>query len=59
MGPFLFACGIHDAIRSVQAEHSGSYHVFFLDDGHMVGLLSDLDQALMKLRELLGASTWS
>ncbi len=55
LGPFLFACGIHDTIQGVQAEHGDSYHVYFLDDGTIAGPLTDLNEALGKLEVRLQA----
>ena len=53
LGPLFFACGIQKAILQIQQEHPSSFHVYYLDDGTIVGPLSDLDVALSKLTERL------
>jgi hypothetical protein len=54
LGPFLYALGIHPALRALAAKYSGRVMILgYLDDIHLVGPQLEVARAFCELRRLL------
>jgi hypothetical protein len=55
LGPFLFALGIHPALRVVQQRWPGVHVLAYLDDVHLVGPQASVHGAFLELRRQFAA----
>ena len=55
MGPLGFALGIHAALQATAAIAPTSWMSFYLDDGHLLGSMTDLAAVFPVLQEQLAA----
>ena len=52
LGPMLFSAGIHEVILDVAKRWPSGWHIWYLDDGSIVGNIKDLNDITAKLDEL-------